>query len=78
MQALNIHTTDSPITVYVQHPIPIPAPGEKDKSTLKPLKLTTREQKKLRKGRRQAAHQDHQDRVRMGLEPPDPPKGMSA
>lgn len=76
MGALNITTADSPITIYIQHPIPIPAPGDKDKPALKPLKLTSKEQKKLRKGRRQAALQDHRDRVRMGLVPPDPPKGV--
>lgn len=34
------------------------------------------EQKKMRKQRRQAERQDKRDRVRMGLIPPDPPKGM--
>lgn len=34
------------------------------------------EQKKMRKQRRQAELQDKRDRIRMGLIPPDPPKGM--
>jgi U4/U6 small nuclear ribonucleoprotein PRP3 len=72
-----IRTSDSPISIYVQHPIPIPAPGDKDKAALKPLKLTTKEAKKLRKGRRQAELQDKRDHIRMGLLPPDPPKGPS-
>jgi U4/U6 small nuclear ribonucleoprotein PRP3 len=76
MAALNIHVDDSPITIYVQHPIPIPPPGEKNKVALKPLKLTTKEQKKMRKQRRQAELQDKRDRVRMGLIPPDAPKGV--
>ncbi|KAL1743986.1 pre-mRNA processing factor 3-domain-containing protein [Schizophyllum fasciatum] len=71
---LNIRTADSPITIYVQHPIPIPAPGEKDKIALKPLKLTTKEQKKMRRLRRKAEQQDKRDRIKMGLLPPDPPK----
>ena len=33
------------------------------------------EQKKLRKQRRQADLQDKRDRIRMGLIPPDAPKG---
>jgi U4/U6 small nuclear ribonucleoprotein PRP3 len=37
---LNIYTANSPITIYIQHPIPIPAPGEKNKPVLKPLMLT--------------------------------------
>lgn len=40
MNRLNIQTSDSPITIYIQHPIPIPAPGEKNKATLKPMMLT--------------------------------------
>ncbi|KAI6008436.1 pre-mRNA processing factor 3-domain-containing protein [Pisolithus marmoratus] len=72
--ALNIRTENSPVTIYVQHPIPIPAPDDKNKVGLKPLKLTTKEQKKMRKQRRQAELQDKRDRIRMGLIPPDPPK----
>lgn len=32
--------------------------------------------KKIRKNRRKADQQDKQDRIRMGLIPPDPPKGL--
>ncbi|RPD65244.1 PRP3-domain-containing protein [Lentinus tigrinus ALCF2SS1-7] len=74
LENLNIRNKDSPITLYIQHPIPMPAPGDKDKAALKPLKLTKKEQKKMRKQRRQAELQDKRDRVRMGLIPPDPPK----
>jgi U4/U6 small nuclear ribonucleoprotein PRP3 len=93
MKNLNIANDESPITLYIQHPIPIPAPGEKNKVALKPLMLTKKvlvityvlvnstysniqEQKKMRKQRRAAELQDHRDRVRMGLIPPDPPKGL--
>ncbi|KAI0037193.1 pre-mRNA processing factor 3-domain-containing protein [Vararia minispora EC-137] len=72
--ALNIRKEGSPITIYVQHPIPIPAPGDKNKPGAKPLMLTKKEMKKLRKRRRQAELQDKRDRIRMGLLPPDPPK----
>ena len=77
MEKLNIRNQGSPITIYIQHPIPIPAPGDKNKAALKPLKLTKKEQKKMRKQRRQAELQDKRDRIRMGLIPPDPPKGTS-
>lgn len=40
MASLNIRNANSPITIYVQHPIPIPAPGDKNKVAMKPLKLT--------------------------------------
>ncbi|KAJ7151040.1 pre-mRNA processing factor 3-domain-containing protein [Mycena filopes] len=71
---LNIRTSDSPITIYIQHPIPIPAPGDKNKVALKPMMLTKKEQKKMRKLKRAADLQDKRDRVAMGLIPPDPPK----
>ncbi|KAF7350512.1 U4 u6 small nuclear ribonucleoprotein [Mycena venus] len=76
---LNIRTPDSPITIYIQHPIPIPAPGDKNKVALKPMMLTKKarprsEQKKMRKLKRAADLQDKRDRVAMGLIPPDPPK----
>jgi len=71
---LKIWSADSPITEYVQHPIPIPAPWDKNAMALKPLKLTKQEEKKIRRNRRKAEQQDKQDRIRMGLIPPDPPK----
>ncbi|KAF9564547.1 PRP3-domain-containing protein [Agrocybe pediades] len=74
LDKLNIRTPNSPVTIYIQHPIPIPAPGEKNKVELKPLMLTKKEQKKMRKLRRKQELQDKRDRIRMGLLPPDPPK----
>ncbi|KIY46020.1 PRP3-domain-containing protein [Fistulina hepatica ATCC 64428] len=71
---LNIHNSDSPITIYVQHPIAIPAPGDKNHIALKPLMLTSREQKKMRRLRRKAELQDKRDRIKAGLLPPDAPK----
>ncbi|KAF8799743.1 small nuclear ribonucleoprotein hPrp3 [Phlegmacium glaucopus] len=74
LENLNIKTPDSPITIYIQHPIPIPAPSEKNQVALKPMMLTKKEQKKMRKLRRKQELQDKRDRIRMGLLPPDPPK----
>jgi U4/U6 small nuclear ribonucleoprotein PRP3 len=37
--------------------------------------MALQETKKMRKQRRQAERQDKRDRIRMGLIPPDPPKG---
>ena len=31
ISSLNVRNADSPINIYIQHPIKIPAPGEKDK-----------------------------------------------
>jgi len=108
-----IESEDSPITIYVQHPVQIAAPWEKKKVEIRPLMLTkkvrfisadlasvcgsrvedwsrkrsltrfpsfffsrpSQEAKKMRKQRRMADLKDRQDRVRMGLIPPDAPKG---
>ena len=65
------------ITHLVQHPISIPAPQDKIQVEAKPLFLTKKELKKKRRLRRQADMQDKRDRQKMGLLPPDPPKGAS-
>ncbi|WRT65588.1 uncharacterized protein IL334_002533 [Kwoniella shivajii] len=74
-EAVEFMTThqDSLITHLVQHPIPIPAPGDK-KQPERGLMLTKKEQKKMRRQRRQAELEDKRDRQKMGLLPPDPPK----
>ena len=68
---------DSLITHLVQHPIPIPAVGDK-KAEERGLMLTKKEAKKLRRQRRMAELEDKRDRQKMGLLPPDPPKGTSS
>lgn len=66
-------STDSLITHLVQHPIAITAAGDR-RQPERGLMLTKKEQKKMRRQRRMAELKDRQDRVRMGLIPPDPPK----
>ncbi|CDO75637.1 hypothetical protein BN946_scf184840.g20 [Trametes cinnabarina] len=73
MSNLNIRNANSPITLYIQHPIPIPAPGDKNQVTLKPLKLTKKAGIQFLSPR-QAELQDKRDKIKMGLIPPDPPK----
>lgn len=64
---------DSPVSIYIQHPVPISAANGqqivKDK-----IYLTKKEMKRKRKIERQAKHQDLQDRIRLGLEPAPAPK----
>lgn len=69
-----LHGQDSPIDHYIQHPIPIPAPSDKIVVAPKGVILTKKEQKKMRRQRRQADLQDKRDRIKMGLLPPDPPR----
>lgn len=71
---LKIDTTDSIITIYIQHPVLIEPPQEKNNPAPKPMYLTSKEQAKLRRQRRMADLKEVQAKVRLGLEPPPPPK----
>ncbi|KAM9921620.1 hypothetical protein OXX59_006380 [Metschnikowia pulcherrima] len=65
----------APVTSYIQHPVPIDAPWEKfiDDGDSK-LYLTKAEMKRKRRNDRQIRHREMQDRIKLGLEPPPPPK----
>lgn len=76
VQWITANPTESMVTHLVQHPIPIPAPGDK-KQDERGLMLTKKEQKKMRRQRRKAELEDKRDRQKMGLLPLDAPKGMS-
>ncbi|CCJ29285.1 unnamed protein product [Pneumocystis jirovecii] len=69
-----IDTPDSIISFYIQHPIPIPPPFEKNQPPPKALMLTERERQKLRRQRRAEDLRIKQDKQRLGLEEPEPPK----
>lgn len=71
---LKIDTPDSIITIYVQHPVQIQPPQEKIIPAAKPMYLTSKEQAKLRRQRRMADLKEKQAKIRLGLEPPPPPK----
>ncbi|KAI9156268.1 hypothetical protein LWI28_003264 [Acer negundo] len=66
------------ITIYCEHPRPIEPPAEAAPPPPQPLKLTKKEQKKLRTQRRLAREKDRQEMIRQGLiEPPKPKVKMS-
>ncbi|KAF6151607.1 hypothetical protein GIB67_010283 [Kingdonia uniflora] len=66
------------ITIYVEHPLPIDPPAEPAPPAPQPLKLTKKEQKKLRTQRRLGKEKDRQEMIRQGLiEPPKPKIKMS-
>lgn len=73
-KSLRIDTSDSIVTVYIQHPVLIEPPQEKNMPAPKPMYLTAKEQAKLRRQRRLADLKEQQAKVRLGLEPPPPPK----
>uniref|UniRef100_A0A1D1YS83 U4/U6 small nuclear ribonucleoprotein Prp3 n=1 Tax=Anthurium amnicola TaxID=1678845 RepID=A0A1D1YS83_9ARAE len=66
------------ISMYIEHPLPIEPPAEPAPPPPQPLKLTKKEQKKLRTQRRLAKERDRQEMIRQGLiEPPKPKVKMS-
>ncbi|KAJ1549718.1 hypothetical protein HK405_002566, partial [Cladochytrium tenue] len=65
---------DEHITNLVQHPVPIQPPAELGPPPPKPLMLTKRERKKLRRQRRLEAQREKQAKIRLGLLPPEQPK----
>lgn len=71
---MKIDTDDTIITIYIQHPVQLQPPQEKNAPAPKAMFLTTTEQKKLRRQRRMAEHKEQQAKIRLGLEPPPPPK----
>lgn len=71
---LKIDTPDSPITIYVQHPVLLEPPQEKTMPEPKPMFLTPKEQAKVRRQRRMTELQEQQAKIRLGLEPAPPPK----
>ena len=62
------------ITEYVQHPVLLEPPQEKNMPAAKPMYLTKKEQAKLRRQRRMEDHKEEQAKIRLGLIPPPPPK----
>jgi len=66
---------NNPITIYIQHPVPIPAPWEKhEKLETMPIYLTKKEQKRLRRNERLKKLKEEQDKVKLGLQPAPAPK----
>jgi len=62
------------ITEYVQHPVLLEPPQEKNQPAPKAMYLTKKEQAKLRRQRRMEDHKEEQAKIRLGLVPPPPPK----
>lgn len=71
-------TPDTIITEYIQHPVPIEPPQDQNTPAMKPMYLTSKEQKKLRRQRRMADLKERQAKERLGLIPAAPPKVKKA
>ena len=73
-----IESADSIITIWVVHPVLLEPPQENLMPAPKPMFLTSKEQAKLRRQTRMANLKEYQAKVRLGLEPPPPPKVKKA
>lgn len=69
-----ISTPDSVITRYIQHPVLIAPPQDAKMPPPKPMFMTKEEQAKKRRQDRMEVRKEKQAKVRLGLEPPEPPK----
>ena len=69
-----IDVEDGIITILIQRPALLAPPQEKFMPEPKPLMLTQKEQKKLRRQRRTADMKEEQAKIRLGLVEPPPPK----
>lgn len=76
--AVKFSTPDTIITEYIQHPVPIEPPQDQNTPAPKPMYLTSKEQKKLRRQRRMADLKERQAKERLGLIPAPPPKVKKA
>ncbi|KAH7311770.1 pre-mRNA processing factor 3-domain-containing protein [Stachybotrys elegans] len=71
---LKIQTPDSIVTEYVQHPVALEPPQDRQTPAAKPMFLTSKERAKLRRQRRMAELKEMQAKIRLGLVPAPPPK----
>ena len=71
---LKLTTPDSIVTEYIQHPVALEPPQDRQAPPPKAMYLTPREQAKLRRQRRMAELKENQAKIRLGLVPAPPPK----
>lgn len=71
---IKLEGEETKITLYIQHPIPIPPPSITHAPPSRPVMMTAKEMAKARRLRRAEEQKDHRGKVLLGLIPPDPPK----
>ena len=71
---LKLDTPDSIVTIYIQHPVALEPPQDRQAGAAKPMFLTQKEQAKVRRQRRMAELKEMQAKIRLGLVPAPPPK----
>ena len=73
-----VRATDSIVTEFIQHPVAIDPPQDQNIPPPKPMYLTSKEQKKMRRQRRMADLKERQAKEKLGLIPAPPPKVKKA
>ncbi|KKA27195.1 hypothetical protein TD95_002114 [Thielaviopsis punctulata] len=71
---LRLEGEDSIVTDLIQHPVPLEPPQDSLVPGAKPMFMTRKEQKKLRRQRRMAEMKEMQAKIRLGLVPAPEPK----
>ncbi|KAK2771700.1 u4 u6 small nuclear ribonucleoprotein prp3 [Colletotrichum kahawae] len=71
---LKLTSEDTIVTEYVQHPVALEPPQERNKPAPKPMFLTSKEKAKVRRQGRMAELKEQQAKIRLGLVPAPPPK----
>jgi U4/U6 small nuclear ribonucleoprotein PRP3 len=71
---LKLDGEETKITLYIQHPIPIPPPSITHAPPARPVMMTAKEMEKSRRIRRAEEQKDKQGKRLLGLLPPEPPK----
>lgn len=71
---LKLDTPDSIVTEYIQHPVALEPPQDRQAPPPKAMYLTSKEQAKIRRQRRMADLKEMQAKIRLGLVPAPPPK----
>ncbi|KAK6464490.1 pre-mRNA processing factor 3-domain-containing protein [Scheffersomyces coipomensis] len=74
LDRVNMENENQMVSIYIQHPILIPAPWLKHGAEQKAMMLTKKEMKRIRKNDRQDKLKDKQDRIKLGLDPAPAPK----
>ncbi|EOO04306.1 putative u4 u6 small nuclear ribonucleoprotein prp3 protein [Phaeoacremonium minimum UCRPA7] len=71
---VKVLSADTIVTEYVQHPVALEPPQDRNIPAPKAMYLTAKEQAKLRRQRRMADLKEEQAKIRLGLVPAPPPK----
>jgi U4/U6 small nuclear ribonucleoprotein PRP3 len=71
---IKLEGEETKITLYIQHPIPIPPPSITHAPPARPVMMTAKEMQRARRLRRAEEQKDTRGKILLGLMPPEPPK----